>query len=128
MAVERRGPAVRNSSDNTGRQGCRDKSTRRSARPEAGDIRCGEGRIGRVRWSRRQTAAESAAAAVGRISLGVKRTGERSAGKPPAPFDVAGVGDGFTAELVRHSQRKRGATDRPGLRSTAPTLDPTLGG
>src|SRR5262249_58097554 len=39
----------------------------------------------------------------------------------------AGVGDGFTAGLLRHSQRKRGATDRPGLRSTAPALDPTLG-
>jgi hypothetical protein len=38
---------------------------------------------------------------------------------------VAGVGDGLTAGLVRHSQRKRGATDRPGLRGTAPALDPT---
>ena len=27
--------------------------------------------------------------------------------------------------LVRHSQRKRGATDRPHLRSMAPVLDPT---
>jgi len=61
----------------------------------------------------------------GRISLGVKRAGERSAGNPPAPFDVAGVGDGFTAGLVRHSRRKRGATDRLGLRNTAPALDPT---
>jgi hypothetical protein len=69
--------------------------------------------------------AESAAALVGRISLGVKRAGERSAGNPPAPFEVAGVGDGFTAGLMRHSQRKRGATDRPGLRNTAPALDPT---
>jgi hypothetical protein len=73
------------------------------------------------------TTAESTAATAGRISLGVKRAGERSAGNPPAPFDVAGAGDGFTAGLVRHSQRKRGATDRPGLRSTAPALDPTLG-
>jgi len=32
----------------------------------------------------------------------------------------------FTARLVRHSQRKRGATDRPDLRSVAPVLDPTL--
>ena len=69
--------------------------------------------------------AESAAALVGPISLGVKRAGERSAGNPPAPFEVAGVGDGFTAGLVRHSQRKRGATDRPGLQNTAPALDPT---
>ena len=41
------------------------------------------------------------------------------------PTDVAGVGDGFTAGLMRHSQRKRGVTDRPGLRNTAPALDPT---
>src|SRR5262249_18195181 len=71
------------------------------------------------------TIAERAARPIGRITLGRKRTGERSAGKPPAPFDVAGAGDGFTAWLVRHSQRKRGATDRPCLRTTAPALDPT---
>ena len=70
--------------------------------------------------------AESAANGIGRISFGAKRAGKRSAGKPPAPFDVAGVGDGFTAGLLRHSQRKRGATDRPGLRNTAPALDPTI--
>jgi hypothetical protein len=61
----------------------------------------------------------------GLITFDAKHAGERSAGKPPAPFDVAGVGDGFTAGLMRHSQRKRGATDRPGLRNTAPALDPT---
>ena len=49
-------------------------------------------------------------------------------GKPYAPFDVAGAGDGFTVGLVRHSQRKRGATARLDLRSTAPALDPTGGG
>jgi hypothetical protein len=49
-------------------------------------------------------------------------------GKPYAPFDVAGAGDGLTVGLVRHSQRKRGAPDRPDLRGTAPVLDPTLGG
>jgi hypothetical protein len=46
-------------------------------------------------------------------------------GKPYAPFDVAGAGDGRTVGLVRHSQRKRGATARPDLRCTAPALDPT---
>ena len=69
--------------------------------------------------------AESTAGTIGRITLVAKQTGERSAGKPPAPFDVAGVGDGFTAGLMRHSQRKRGVTARPGLRNTAPVLDPT---
>jgi len=34
----------------------------------------------------------------------VKRTGEPGAGEPPARFDVAGAGDGFTAGFVRHSQ------------------------
>ena len=47
-------------------------------------------------------------------------------GKPSAPFDEAGTGNGLTAGLVRHSHRKRGVTDRPSLRSTAPVLDPTV--
>src|SRR5919108_592380 len=45
---------------------------------------------------------------------------------PSARCDAAGTGNGLTARLVRHSQRKRGATDRPDLRSTAPVLDPTF--
>jgi hypothetical protein len=40
---------------------------------------------------------------------------------------VAGAGNGFTVWLLRHSHRKRGATDRPDLRNTAPVLDPTNG-
>ena len=36
-----------------------------------------------------------------------------------------GLGNGLTVRLVRHSHRKRGETDRPRLRSTAPALDPT---
>src|SRR6516162_6677504 len=59
------------------------------------------------------------------INLLVKRAGERSAGNLHAPFDVAGDGNQLTVRLVRHSQRKRGATDRPNLRSQAPFLDPT---
>src|SRR5580692_1992085 len=54
-----------------------------------------------------------------------KRAGKPTAGKPHGGFDAAGTGNGLTARLVRHSQRKRGATDRPDLRSTAPVLDPT---
>ena len=38
---------------------------------------------------------------------------------------VAGAGNGLTVRLVMHSHRKRGETDRPRLRSTAPALDPT---
>src|SRR5262245_729443 len=125
-----------------GRQGRDDKDAHRSARPEAEDLHQGEGRHGLALLGPApggigasvgtggvgggcMPTAESAANGIGHITLGVKRTGERSAGKPPAPFDVAGVGDGLTAGVVRHSQRKRGVTDRPGLRGTAPTLDPT---
>jgi eukaryotic-like serine/threonine-protein kinase len=60
------------------------------------------------------------------ITLGAKWPGEPSAGNRHARFDVAGIGNQLTVRLVRHSQRKRGATDRPRLRSLAPVLDPTV--
>src|SRR5713226_3605047 len=59
------------------------------------------------------------------INLLAKRAGERSAGNLHAPFDVAGDGNQHTDRLVRHSQRKRRATDRSNLRGMAPFLDPT---
>src|SRR5215469_1241191 len=59
------------------------------------------------------------------INLLAKRAGERSAGNLHAPFDVAGDGNQLTVRFVRHSQRKRGATDRSNLRSQTPFLDPT---
>src|SRR5450432_2453795 len=68
---------------------------------------------------------ESRPGAIGPITLGTKQTGAPSAGNPHAGCDAAGAGNGFTVWLVRHSQRKRGATDRPDLRNTAPVLDPT---
>jgi len=37
---------------------------------------------------------------------------------------VAGAGNQLTVWLVRHSQRKRGATDRPDLRSTGASPRP----
>ena len=58
-------------------------------------------------------------------NLDEKQAGKPSAGNPHAGFDEAGAGNGLTVRLVRHSQRKRGATDRPNLRSAAPDLDPT---
>ena len=61
------------------------------------------------------------------INLAVKQTGKPTAGNPPAGLDEAGTGNGLTVRLVRHFQRKRGATDRPNLRSAAPVLDPTRG-
>jgi hypothetical protein len=55
----------------------------------------------------------------------VKHTGKPSAGNLHAGFDEAGAGNRRTIRLVRHSQRKRGATDRLNLRRLAPVLDPT---
>ena len=53
----------------------------------------------------------------------MKRAGERSAGNLHAPFDVAGDGNQLTVRFVRHSQRKRGATDRTyGARRHSSTL------
>ena len=69
--------------------------------------------------------AERRPGSIGHITLREKCAGARSAGKPHAACDVAGAGNGLTVRLVRHSHRKRGETDRPRLRSTAPALDPT---
>src|ERR1039457_4863581 len=68
---------------------------------------------------------ESRSSTIGHITLGTKQTGAPSAGNPHAGCDAAGAGNGFTVWLLRHSQRKRGETDRPDLRNTAPVLDPT---
>src|SRR5215467_4686365 len=54
---------------------------------------------------------------IGLITLDVNCAGARSAGNPLATCDVAGAGNPLTVRIVRHSQRKRGATDRPNLRS-----------
>jgi len=43
--------------------------------------------------------AESAPSLIGLITLGAKRTGKRSAGNPPAPFDAAGTGNVAMVEL-----------------------------
>src|SRR6516165_11051639 len=60
------------------------------------------------------------------INLAAKQTGKPTAGNPHGGFDAAGIGNGLTVRLVRHSHRKRGATDRLNLRGTAPVLDPTV--
>jgi len=72
--------------------------------------------------------AERSSGTISTITLDKKCAGERSAGKPHAAFDVAGAGNGLTDWLMRHSRRKRGETDRPVLRRTAPVLDPTRAG
>ena len=58
------------------------------------------------------------------MPLVVTCAGARSAGNPHATCDVAGAGIPFTVRLVRHSQRKRGATDRPNLRSSGASPRP----
>ena len=61
----------------------------------------------------------------GRITRGAKRPGERSAGNPHAPFEVAGAGNGPTVIPKRARSRKRRTQPREHLRGTAPALDPT---
>jgi hypothetical protein len=60
----------------------------------------------------------------GPITLDVKCAGARSVENPHATCDVAGAGNRLTVRLVRHSQRKRGATDRPDLRSNGASPRP----
>src|SRR5206468_7939261 len=45
---------------------------------------------------------ESARRLIGRITLAAKLPGKRRTGNPSAPFEVAGVGDGLTANLHGH--------------------------
>jgi hypothetical protein len=45
---------------------------------------------------------ESARRWIGCITLDAKRPGKRRTGNPFAPFEVAGVGDGLTANLHGH--------------------------
>ena len=82
--------------------------------------------VHRLPSSRSRRFAERRPGSIGHITLRGKCAGARSAGKPHAACDVAGAGNGLTVRLVRHSHRKRGETDRPRLRSTAPALDPTI--
>jgi hypothetical protein len=69
--------------------------------------------------------AEKPGSRVSHITLDRKRAGKPIAGNRHDGFEVAGAGNQLTVWLVRHSQRKRGATDRLNLRSMAPVLDPT---
>src|ERR1039458_9810749 len=73
-----------------------------------------------------EASAESCPGTIGHITLDAKQTGTRSAGNPHAAWDEAGIGDGVTGRILRHSQRKQGAPARLDLRSPAPVLDPTF--
>jgi transposase InsO family protein len=54
-----------------------------------------------------QLAVESAPGAIGRITLGAKQAGKRSAGNPHAPFDEAGAGNVAMVELWTHRSIER---------------------
>src|SRR6185503_3624309 len=60
----------------------------------------------------------------GLITLGVKRTGKRRTGNPFAPFEVAGAGDGPTANL--HGQEAGNGGYSQGEPSGAPRQSSTL--
>src|SRR5450755_1742081 len=83
------------------------------------------GSVQRLSSAAPQARTQSRSSTLGPITLGRKQTGAPSAGNPHAGCDEAGTGNRLTDRLVRHSQRKRRATDRSVLRGTAPVLDPT---
>jgi hypothetical protein len=85
----------------------------------------GAGTVPRLPASSTMVTADSPASPDGHISLDRKLAGKPIAGNRHDGFEVAGTGTQLTVWLLRHSQRKRGATDRLNLRSPAPVLDPT---
>ena len=62
---------------------------------------------------------------MGLITLEVKHAGERSAGKPLAPFDEAGAGNVAMAAGLRASAKALGHPPEPNV--GAPVLDTTFG-
>jgi len=60
---------------------------------------------------------------MGPITLDAKHAGERSAGKPPAPFDEAGAGNVTMAAGLRASAKALEQPPEPNV--GAPALDPT---
>ena len=57
------------------------------------------------------------------ISLGMKQTGERSAGKPHATFEAAGAGNEMTAAGLRATAKALDHPPEPNV--GAPDPDPT---
>jgi hypothetical protein len=60
---------------------------------------------------------------IGLITLGMKQTGKRSAGKPHAAFDVAGVGNVTMVAGLRSIAKEMELPPAPTVRAPAP--DPT---
>ena len=69
---------------------------------------------------------ESAASAIGRISLGEKPTGQPSMGNPYAGLDEAGAGNVAMGAGLRPTTK--GVDEPPNPKACAPVLDPTRGG
>jgi len=67
--------------------------------------------------------AESAASAIGRISLDEKPTGQPSAGNPHAELDEAGAGNVAMGAGLRSTTK--GVEKPPDPKARAPALDPT---
>jgi len=61
---------------------------------------------------------------MGLITRGTKQTGERSAGNPPAAFDVAGAGNVTMATGLRAPAKA--VEHPPAPKVGAPVLDPTV--
>ena len=66
--------------------------------------------------------AESAPGLMGLITLDLKHAGERSAGKPLAPFDVAGAGNVATADGLRASAKALEHPPQPNAARPSSTL------
>ena len=75
------------------------------------------------RLPRPQSDVESVSSCIGPITLDAKRAGKRSAGNPPAPFDVAGAGNAAMVAGLRASAKALGQPPEPN--AGAPVLDPT---
>jgi len=69
---------------------------------------------------------ESAASAIGRISLDEKPTGQPSAGNSHAGLDAAGAGNVAMGAGLRSTTK--GVEKPPDPKVRAPALDPTRGG
>ena len=67
--------------------------------------------------------AESIVSGIGLINLDEKNAGERSAGNPPAAFDVEGVGNVAMAAGLRATAKA--VEEPPEPNACAPILDPT---
>lgn len=63
---------------------------------------------------------------IGPITLDMKQTGKRSAGKPHAAFDVAGAGNVTMVAGLRANTKVGESPPVPTV--CAPVLDPTFGG